>query len=230
MSIHSRNDEVILEFGLHKPAYRVCVNTPATLGAIGLTTGLDPAMTLGCGGFGGNITSDNISPKHLLNIKRLAYEIRPVNHAGRTAQGASVGTTAQGAGPSLPQAPAKPAPEPIGAEALTRRIDAFLSSRGIAGAAPSAPPAPSAPSALPAPPAPWAPSAPSAPAAKPTDFVCEDDVRVAVKAGAKILVGEKTIITPAARDAGEAARVLCWPSYPRHDRRPVHNSQQGVLR
>ena len=46
-----------------------------THGSIGLTTGLDPAMTLGCGGYGGNITSDNISPRHLLNIKRLAYEI-----------------------------------------------------------------------------------------------------------------------------------------------------------
>ena len=34
-------------------------------------------MTLGCGGYGGNITSDNISPRHLLNIKRLAYEITP---------------------------------------------------------------------------------------------------------------------------------------------------------
>ena len=34
-------------------------------------------MTLGCGGYGGNITSDNISPRHLLNIKRLAYEMTP---------------------------------------------------------------------------------------------------------------------------------------------------------
>ena len=82
MSIHSRNDAVILEFGLHKPAYRICVNTPTTHGSIGLTTGLDPAMTLGCGGFGGNITSDNISPRHLLNIKRLAYELPP-GHAPR---------------------------------------------------------------------------------------------------------------------------------------------------
>src|SRR5688572_13064681 len=77
MSIHSQNDQVILEFGLKKPAFRICVNTPTTLGSIGLTTGLDPAMTLGCGGYGGNITSDNISPRHLLNIKRLAYEITP---------------------------------------------------------------------------------------------------------------------------------------------------------
>src|SRR3954470_2685574 len=50
MSIHSRDDDVILQFGLHKPAYRIVVNSPTTFGSIGLTTGLDPAMTLGCGG------------------------------------------------------------------------------------------------------------------------------------------------------------------------------------
>ncbi|NOT26636.1 MAG: aldehyde dehydrogenase family protein, partial [Acidobacteria bacterium] len=77
MSVHSKNDDIILQFGLKKPAFRICVNTPTTHGSIGLTTGLDPAMTLGCGGWGGNITSDNIGPRHLLNIKRLAYEVRP---------------------------------------------------------------------------------------------------------------------------------------------------------
>src|SRR5829696_8234275 len=77
MSIHSRNDDIILQFGLKKPAFRIVVNTPTTLGSIGLTTSLDPSMTLGCGGWGGNITSDNISPRHLLNIKRLAYETSP---------------------------------------------------------------------------------------------------------------------------------------------------------
>ena len=88
MSIHSRNDEIILEFGLKKPAFRIVVNTPTTHGSIGLTTGLDPAMTLGCGGWGGNITSDNISPRHLLNIKRLAYELRPASarHVARERQ------------------------------------------------------------------------------------------------------------------------------------------------
>src|SRR3954465_6356179 len=64
MSIHSQNEQVILEFGLHKPAFRIVVNSPTTHGSVGLSTGLDPAMTLGCGGYGGNITSDNISPKH----------------------------------------------------------------------------------------------------------------------------------------------------------------------
>src|SRR5215468_944620 len=85
MSIHSKNEQVILEFGLKKPAFRIIVNSPTTLGSIGLTTGLDPAMTLGCGGYGGNITSDNISPKHLLNIKRLAYEVSAASSAATLA-------------------------------------------------------------------------------------------------------------------------------------------------
>jgi acetaldehyde dehydrogenase (acetylating) len=252
MSIHSRNDAVILEFGLKKPAFRICVNTPATLGAIGYTTGLDPSMTLGCGGFGGNITSDNISPKHLLNIKRLAYETRPVTRevggggvtgaagvagtgvGGVTGAagvaGAGVGGVTGAVGASrLPQPPPKPFPEPIAADNLTRRIDAFLASRGLAvSRGPGAPDAPSAPGAPGAPSAPSAPGAPTpaAPVSPVTrvsaspaprqaaSFVCEEDVRHAVKSGEKILVTEKTIITPAARDAGEAAKVFVWPSYP----------------
>ena len=91
MSIHATDDDVILEFGLHKPAFRIVVNTPTTHGSVGLTTGLDPAMTLGCGGHGGNITSDNISPLHLLNIKRVAYELRPaVAPAQRSARPAGI--------------------------------------------------------------------------------------------------------------------------------------------
>ena len=122
MSIHSQNEQVILEFGLKKPAFRIVVNTPTTHGSIGLTTGLDPAMTLGCGGYGGNITSDNISPRHLLNIKRLAYEITPVVSRWDRAAGAGV-STALGAGsagapsrPGLPTAPAKPASNTYEAE------------------------------------------------------------------------------------------------------------------
>lgn len=78
LAIHAQNDEVILQFGLQKPAFRIVVNTPASIGAVGYTTSLDPSMTLGCGSLGGNITADNISPKHLINIKRVAYETRPL--------------------------------------------------------------------------------------------------------------------------------------------------------
>lgn len=209
MSIHSRNEAIILEFGLHKPAYRICVNTPTTHGSIGLTTGLDPAMTLGCGGFGGNITSDNISPRHLLNIKRLAYEIRPATALARepVARGGatSAGDSAPGpapagpaATPALPQPPVPPAPDAIAADSLARRIDRFLASRGISATRPAA-----------APPPPAASREPRA-APQPVEFVCEDDVRLAVREGRTILVSDRTIITPAARDAGEAARVFVW--------------------
>ena len=46
-----------------------------TLGAVGFTIGLMPSMTLGAGGEGGSITGDNITVRHLFNVKRLAYEL-----------------------------------------------------------------------------------------------------------------------------------------------------------
>lgn len=73
--IHATNQDVIMAFGLEKPVFRIAVNTMATLGAIGLTTGVLPSMTLGAGGVGGSITGDNISAQHLFNVKRLAYEL-----------------------------------------------------------------------------------------------------------------------------------------------------------
>jgi acetaldehyde dehydrogenase (acetylating) len=75
--IHARDDQVIMAFGLEKPVFRIVVNTMGTLGAIGLTTGVMPSLTLGSGGIGGSITGDNITVYHLFNIKRLAYEIKP---------------------------------------------------------------------------------------------------------------------------------------------------------
>lgn len=75
-AIHSRNEQIIREFGLRKPAFRILVNTPSTHGAVGVTTGLDPALTLGCGTWGGNITGDNVTPLHLINRKRIAYDLR----------------------------------------------------------------------------------------------------------------------------------------------------------
>ncbi len=79
-SIHSQNDAAIREYGLAMPAFRVCVNTASVHGSIGYSTNLSPAMTLGCGAPGGNITSDNIGPQHLMNIKRIAWESRGVEH------------------------------------------------------------------------------------------------------------------------------------------------------
>ncbi|MCS7232501.1 MAG: acetaldehyde dehydrogenase (acetylating) [Synergistetes bacterium] len=78
LCIHSRNEEIIMKFALEKPAFRILVNQPGVFGAIGGTSGLPPSLTLGCGTLGGNITSDNIGPQHLMNIKRLAYPVRTV--------------------------------------------------------------------------------------------------------------------------------------------------------
>jgi acetaldehyde dehydrogenase (acetylating) len=72
--VHATDEKVIMAFGLEKPVFRIAVNTMATLGAIGLTTGVMPSMTLGSGGIGGAITGDNITVYHLFNVKRLAYE------------------------------------------------------------------------------------------------------------------------------------------------------------
>jgi len=216
MSVHSRNEDVILQFGLKKPAFRICVNTPTTHGSIGLTTGLDPAMTLGCGGWGGNITSDNISPRHLLNVKRLAYEVRPAPPSATMAGVVPTVTAPQPMSKDLPKAPETPRQTGIPAQALAARIDAFLASRGYRppdGQTP--PPTVSAPAA--ASPAPKAASSAVEPQrdASPMDFICEDDVRAAIRSGRKLLIGEKTIITPSARDLGESQKVFVQAGWPR---------------
>jgi acetaldehyde dehydrogenase (acetylating) len=207
MSIHSQNEDVILQFGLKKPAFRICVNTPTTHGSIGLTTGLDPAMTLGCGGPGGNITSDNISPRHLLNLKRLAYEVRPaVASSPRAEAGKSATESAAPVKPAstpLPKIAAVAAPKTISAQALAARIDSFLSSRGYK------PPDPE-PTITSSQDGGGAPRADN-----PAEFICEDDVRAALRSGTKLLVGDRTIITPAARDLGESQKVFQQAGWPR---------------
>ena len=52
---------------------RILVNSPGAQGCCGMTTGLDCSLTLGCGTFGGNSTTDNVTYRHLLNIKRVAH-------------------------------------------------------------------------------------------------------------------------------------------------------------
>ncbi|MFH2103712.1 MAG: aldehyde dehydrogenase family protein [Chloroflexota bacterium] len=73
--IHATDEKVILAFGLEKPVFRICVNTMATLGAIGLTTRIMPSLTLGSGGIGGAITGDNVTVYHLFNVKRMAFGV-----------------------------------------------------------------------------------------------------------------------------------------------------------
>lgn len=126
--IHSRDEAVIQRFFEEKPAFRILVNTMSAMGAVGYTTGLVPAMTLGPGTWAGSSTSDNVGPLHLVNIKRLAYETREY-------QAASV-IRDPGAGGSHPVAPVAAAapsgtrtPEPELSPAEVRAaVDEFLKS------------------------------------------------------------------------------------------------------
>jgi acetaldehyde dehydrogenase (acetylating) len=79
MGLYCTEEDIILQFGLQKPAFRIIVNSSTTMGAIGYTTNLPPSLTLATGGMGGGISSDNITVRHLMNIKRVAYEMRPFN-------------------------------------------------------------------------------------------------------------------------------------------------------
>ena len=79
MAIHTTNEAVIEEFALRKPVSRLLVNTSATLGGIGATTNLFPAMTLGSGAVGGSSTSDNIAPQNLFNLRRIAWGVRELS-------------------------------------------------------------------------------------------------------------------------------------------------------
>ena len=98
MSIHTEDPEIVRRF-YEKPVFRIIVNTPATQGGTGISTGLAPAFTLGCGTWGGSATADNVTPLHLMNIKRVAYGIREVKPSvPYTGQTTSCGTTAAAAG------------------------------------------------------------------------------------------------------------------------------------
>jgi len=188
LSLHTREDRIVREFGLKKPAFRICVNTPAALGAVGYTTNLFPAMTLGCGAQGNNITSDNISPLHLINLKRVAYGVREV-------------------APVKASAVERPEKRVV----IEKVVDSWLDRK-------SPKPAPLAVPAVHNMPAARVQQTAAPPLSSfnqlqpsqgpPAAFVCEDDVRTAIQSKSRIVLGRKTIVTPSARDLGEANDVF----------------------
>ena len=76
MIIHTENKELVKEFALKKPVSRLLINTPGSLGGIGGSTNLAPALTLGCGAVGGSSTSDNVTPMNLLNIRKVGWGVK----------------------------------------------------------------------------------------------------------------------------------------------------------
>ena len=195
--IHAEDPARIREYGLRIPAFRVLVNTPAPQGSTGITTGLQPAMTLGCGAMAGNATSDNIGPQHLINIKRVAMVIRKAEDAFETPVAGDVKHLVAGAVERFL------AQRGFGASAAapstTAIVDRFLSGRMAPPPPPSAPTAPLAPAPVQAPPP---------PAIAIADFVCEADVRAAMNKDAKIHIGPRTIVTPSARELGNQHDIL----------------------
>jgi hypothetical protein len=131
--VHTRSREAAVAYGREMPASRVIVNSPTTHGAIGFSTALPPSMTLGCGSWGGNVTSDNVSPLHLMDIKRVAFETRPVKSArpalSTQAQSATATSSPAAASSNLQATVAQGQGRPIGREEIAAIVDRFLANR-----------------------------------------------------------------------------------------------------
>jgi acetaldehyde dehydrogenase (acetylating) len=200
--MHTSDRAAAIHYGEQMPAARIVINSPTTHGAIGLTTDLPPSMTLGCGSWGGNVTSDNVSPIHLMDIKRVAFETKPVNRLV-----VPVRPAVDVKGRSEPR-------EPIGREQIAAIVDRFLS-RKIA----EHPPAPEKEPVVKMPAAespvrtvihelrPQSLTENGVPI-EPVDFVSENDVREAIDKGKKIYITSSTILTPSARDLGEEKEIF----------------------
>ena len=72
-SIHAKDKDAVRRFCRDIPVSRFLVNAPAAQGGIGAATKLFPALTLGCGAVGGSSSSENISPRNLVNIRKVAW-------------------------------------------------------------------------------------------------------------------------------------------------------------
>lgn len=183
--MHTQDRASAIRYGEKMPTARVIINSPTTHGAIGFSTDLSPSMTLGCGSWGGNVTSDNVSPLHLIDIKRVAFETKPVNK-----KSADIAARAK---PVLSQSQSKP--KTVSREAIAALVDSFLSKH----VEPEKPTPESVKETIVhhvfPPPAPEKPPAP-------LEFVSEDDVRRARDDGKRIFITKNAILTPSARDLG----------------------------
>jgi acetaldehyde dehydrogenase (acetylating) len=200
--MHTKDRNAAIRYGELMPAARVVINSPTTHGAIGFSTDLPPSMTLGCGSWGGNVTSDNISPVHLMDIKRVAFETKPINRASSPARSLSPG-----------KGGSQKRPDRKEIEAI---VDSFLRKKLEQEPTPDIPVRSSAqPASQPEAVRPAVihtidekNSAQDRLLPKPVEFVSEDDVRRAVEKGEKIFISKKTIVTPSARDLGEEKEVF----------------------
>jgi acetaldehyde dehydrogenase (acetylating) len=187
--IHAKDDARIREFAVRMPAFRVLANTSAPQGSTGITTNVFPAMTLGCGAVAGNITSDNIGPLNLINIKRLAYVARKTEEAFESSEisSASGAVDRQKVVEAVERYLAKRGVQPA-PQITSSVVDCFLSGKRGVGSTSPQPAAGSITDTL------------ARPLLEISDFVCEDDVRLAIRQSKKIYIGPGSIVTPSARD------------------------------
>ena len=226
--MHTASREAAIKYGEKMPASRVIINSPTTHGAIGFSTALPPSMTLGCGSWGGNVTSDNVSPIHLMDIKRVAFETRAVSSQQSKVQSQSAVGGWQSAEKQNGQTAVIGSQRPktenrqtVKREEIAALVDKFLRTKiaetpaettGANTDAQILNPKSQIPNTV-------SPvktiihelkSEGATNGAKPktVDFVSENDVRTAVESGEKIYVTAKTIITPSARDLGEEKEIF----------------------
>jgi acetaldehyde dehydrogenase (acetylating) len=76
LGIHADDDAVVATMS-SLAASRILVNTPTLFGGMGYSAAVDASFMLGTGSWSGSIVSDNVTPLHLINIKRVAHEFRP---------------------------------------------------------------------------------------------------------------------------------------------------------
>ena len=215
--MHTQSREAAIRYGQQMPASRVVINSPTTHGAIGFSTDLSPSMTLGCGSWGGNVTSDNVSPIHLMDIKRVAFETKPVSvkvPVSKLEIPSSKPVESRVSQPSkraeiaaivdkflsqkLSEAPQAVESRESGVENQTGEI----ANRKSQIANETGSPVKTIIHEL------KPQTATNGARASAVDFVSETDVRSAIEKGEKIYVTAKTIITPAARDLGDEREIF----------------------
>ncbi len=226
--MHTASRDAAIAYGKQMPASRVIINSPTTHGAIGFSTDLAPSMTLGCGSWGGNVTSDNVSPHHLMDIKRVAFETKPVGSVQSSkfkVQSSSESQISNGGLPGEIQKPMIENRQTVKREEIAALVDKFL--RNKIAEMPEEVQSPKSKIQSPIETTNNQTTASNGEAKtiihqianvetgntngtkpKAVDFVSEDDVKKAVETGEKIYVSAKTIITPSARDLGEEKEIF----------------------
>ena len=124
--VHAEDPAVIARFARSR-SYRILVNQPALFGAMGYSAALEPSFMLGTGSWGGTAVADNISARHLLDLKRVCLPTRDWR-GGRTAIASRAGSHVT---PAEPQQSAAVGAHEEAVEQIVRDVMARLFPNGV---------------------------------------------------------------------------------------------------